>query len=107
MHHFLTTNIDILGYNIEHKPAESSAGGSLMYLTQDLCYTVRQDLQFYCPNNLGFIFIGVTFPNKLILVLGSINKHPSIKHFKFNNDFMNNLLDKIKKEKNNYSNWRL
>ena len=99
MHHLLTTKIDILGCNIEHKTVQSPAGGSLMYLTEDLCYTVRRDLQFYCQKDPGFIFIGVTFLNKLILILGSINKHPSIKHFKFKNDFMNNLPDKIKKEK--------
>ena len=29
-------NIDVLGYNIEHTPTESSVCGSLMYISQDL-----------------------------------------------------------------------
>ena len=38
----LATNIDIIGYNIEHTPTESYTGGSLIYISQDLCYTVCQ-----------------------------------------------------------------
>ena len=35
----------ILGCDIEHSPTESSAGRSLMYISQHLFYTVHQDLQ--------------------------------------------------------------
>ena len=35
----------------------------------------------------------------MLKLLGSIYKHPNMKHFKFNDDFMNNL-DKIKREEN-------
>ena len=97
--HPLTTNIDILGYNIEHTPTESSIGKSLMYISQDLCYTDPQDLQIYCSNELESIFIEITFPDKPNYEPGSIYKHLSMKQFKSNNDLMNSLLDKIKKEK--------
>ena len=32
----LTTNIDIPGYNIEHTPAESKAGGCLLYISNKI-----------------------------------------------------------------------
>ena len=33
-------NIDLLRYNTEHTSTEFSAGGSLMYISQNLCYTL-------------------------------------------------------------------
>ena len=35
---FLTTNIDIPGYNIEHTPTESKAGGCLLYISDKIPY---------------------------------------------------------------------
>ena len=34
----LTTNIELPGYNIEQTPSESSAGGTLIYISQNLLY---------------------------------------------------------------------
>ena len=38
------------------------------------------------------------FPNKPSFVIGTISKHPTIQNYKFNIDFMENLLNKIKQE---------
>ena len=47
MKNSLTTNIDIPGYNTEQPPTESSAGGSLIHISQKLSYKVRKDLQMH------------------------------------------------------------
>ena len=48
----LTTNIDIPGYNIEHTPTESKAGGCLLYISDKIPYKLRNDLNVYCPKQL-------------------------------------------------------
>ena len=94
----LTSNINIPGYNIEHTPTEASAGGALMFISQTLQYKVRKDLQIYCPKGLESAFPALLFPNKPSFVIGTIYKHPTMQNYKFNIDFMENLLNKIKQE---------
>ena len=48
----LTTNINIPGYNFEHTPTESKAGGSLMYISDKISYKLRNDLNVYCSKQL-------------------------------------------------------
>ena len=45
-----TSNIHIAGYNIEQTLTESSAGGTLIYISQKLSYKNRPDLQIYHLN---------------------------------------------------------
>ena len=97
----LTTNIELPGYNIEQTPSESSAGGTLIYISQNLLYKRRTDLQICCPKELESVFIEVIIPNKQSCILGTIYKHPSMKHFKFNNDYMEELLRVITHENKN------
>ena len=58
-------------------------------------------LQIYSPNFqfLDFpIFIEIIMPNKPSSILGTIYKHPSMKPYKFNNEFLEPFLSKIKAE---------
>ena len=55
----VTTNLDILGYTFEHTPTKSSAGGTLMYISNDITYVLRNDLQIYSPKELESIFIEI------------------------------------------------
>ena len=48
----VTTNLDIPGYAFEHTPTELSAGGTLMYISNDISYVLRNDLQIYSPKGL-------------------------------------------------------
>ena len=64
-------------------------------------YKRRTDLQICCPKELESVFIEVIIPNKQSCILGTIYKHPSIKHFKFNNDHMEELLGVIRHENKN------
>ena len=51
---------------------------SLKYFVNDY----RKDLQIYFP-----IFIEVLIPNKKSNVIEVVYKHPSMKHYEFNNNF--------------------
>ena len=66
--------MDILDYNIEQTPTESSAGGSLIYIWQKLSYNVGQDLQICHSKELEPVFIQL-IPKKTSLILGTIYKH--------------------------------
>ena len=48
----LTTNIDIRGYNREHTPTESKAGGCLLYVSsKSILYTVENNLNQFSLNS--------------------------------------------------------
>ena len=94
-----TTNINLAGYNIEQTPTESSAGCVLLYISQKFSYKPRKDLHIYCPKELESVFIELTIPSKPNFIVGTVHKHPSMQHCKFNNDFLENLLNKIQTEK--------
>ena len=62
-HNLPTINISIPGYNIEHTPTESTAGGTLMYITEKISYKMRSDLNIYNPKQLESIFIEILRPD--------------------------------------------
>ena len=70
-----------------------------MYISQKFSYRVREDLQIHSHVELESVFIELLIPSKPSLILGTINKHPSMHHFMFNNNFMKKLLNKISLEK--------
>ena len=45
------------------------------------------------------MFIELTIPNKPNFIVNAVFKHPSLQHYKFNNDFLLNLLNKIQTER--------
>ena len=94
----LTSNINIPEYNIEHTPTEVSAGGALMFISQTLQYKVGKDLQIHCRKRLESVFIELLFSNKPSFLIGTIYKHPIMQNYKFNIEFLENLLNKIKQE---------
>ena len=92
-----TTNTDLPCYNIEQTPTESSAGGALIYISQSLSYRPQKTF-IYCAKELKSVFIELLIPYKKNHLVGVIYKHPTMKHHKFNNNFMNTLFDKLTKE---------
>ena len=84
------------GFNMEQTPTEPSAGGTLIYISQNLSYKLRKDLQIYCPKELESTFIELLISNRQSHLIGVFYKHPSMKHYKFNNNFMNTLLEKLR-----------
>ena len=77
--HPQTTNIDLPSFNIERTPTESSAGGTLIYNSQNLSYKPRKDLQIFCPKELESTFIEVLIPNKKSHLNEVVYKHTSMK----------------------------
>ena len=94
-----TTNINLLGYNIEQTPTESFASGVLLYISQKFSYKSRRYLQIYCPKELESVFIELAIPNKPNFIVGAMCKYSSMQHYKFNNNFPEDLLNKIQTEK--------
>ena len=84
----ITTNIEIAGYNIEQTPTESNAGGALIYISQNLSYKPRKDLQVYAPKEIESVFIELLLPNNQNYLIGTVYKHPSMQHFKFNEEYI-------------------
>ena len=60
----VTTNLHIPVYTFEHTSTESSAGSTLMYISNGIPYVLRNDLQIYSPKELESIFIEIIIPNK-------------------------------------------
>ena len=94
----LTTNIDIPGYNIEHTPTESKAGGCLLYISNKIPCKLPNDLNVYCPTQLESVFIEVFLSNKPSQIIGTIYKHPSMNVSTFTNNHLKNMLNAIHHE---------
>ena len=93
-----TINIHVPGYNIEQTPTESSAGGTLIYISQKLSYKNRSDLQIYHPkHHLKSTSIEILLPDKPNFIISTVYKHPPLKPYSFNTSF-SQLLQKIKRE---------
>ena len=44
-----TIDLQLSNYSTEHIPTESSAGGTLLYISKRLSYQLRNDLRLYDP----------------------------------------------------------
>ena len=94
-----TSNMHISGYNIEQRPTESSACGTLIYISQNLSYKNKPDLQIYHPKHLESTFTEILLPDKSKFITGTVYKHPPMKPYSFNNHTasFSQLLQKIKR----------
>ena len=71
-HNLPTININITGYNIEHTPTESKAGGTLMYISEKISYKIHNNLNIYNPKQLKSTFIEILRPDLLGGIVGTI-----------------------------------
>ena len=77
---------------------EAKAGGTLIYIRNHLSYKMRNDLKIYKSFELESTFIEICNPKKTNVIIGCIYKHPNVNINKFNDDYLNELLDKLSKE---------
>ena len=70
-----TTNIDIIGYNLEHTPTEASCGGTLLYVKNKLNYISQKDLNIYKKNELESTFIEIITSSGKSIIVGCIYRH--------------------------------
>ena len=82
-------------------PAESSAGGVSLYISNSFSHKPRDDLSrsFYLAKQLESVFIEIDLPKKSNIIVGTIYRHPCMAIDLFNSDFLKPLLHKISSEK--------
>ena len=91
--------IDIPGYNYEFTPTEAEKGGTLLYISQDLKYKNRSDLNISQAKELESSFIEIENKNSKNTIMGCIYKHPNMSITEFISDFLEPLLTKMFFEK--------
>ena len=86
--------------SFEFTPAETSAGGTLLYIAYHLLYKCRNDLNIYKKNETEYLFIKIVNPKKsnIAVVVGLIYRHPAIDLSVFTSNYLSKRLEKISKE---------
>ena len=93
------SKIDVPGYDFEFTPIESEKGGTLPYISQDLKYKNRADLNMSQAKELESSFIELENKNRKNTIVGCIYKHPNMAITEFISDFLEPFLTKISFEK--------
>ena len=62
----IKTNINLPNYSIEYTPTESHAGGTLLYISNNIAYKPRKDLNIYKTHELESTFIEIINPKTQI-----------------------------------------
>ena len=76
-------------YSFEFTPTETSAGGTLLYIANDLSHKCRNDLNIYKKNELESTFFDIANPRKSNIIVGVIYRHPSMELTDFNCNYLN------------------
>ena len=77
---------------------ETNVGGTLIYIGNHLLYKTSNDSRIYKSFELESTFIEICNPKETNIIIGCICKHPNMNINEFNNDHLNELLDKLSKE---------
>ena len=71
-------NIQLSNYTNEFTSAESSKGGTMIYIEKSLRYKMRHDLTMYKSKKIESIFIEVSASKAKYKIFGCIYKHPKM-----------------------------
>ena len=91
-------SLKLMKYSHEFFPTESSAVGTLLYIHNHLSYKPWDDLCIYKATELESPFIEISNPKRSNIIIGCFYRHPNMDLDEFNDNYLNNLLDKISKE---------
>ena len=91
------SNVNLNNYSFESIPTESSAGGTMLYISNHLSYKPRTDLNTCKKNQLESTFIEIINSKKSNIIVGCVCIHPNMDVLDFNY-LTNQLLDNISKE---------
>ena len=91
--------IDIPGYDYEFTATEGEKGGTLVYISQDLTYKNRSDLNISQVKQLELTFIEAMNEKRKNTIVGYIYKHPNMPITEFISDSLKPLLTKISLQK--------
>ena len=86
---------NLKGYSHESCPTESAAGGTLLYISNNLSYKPRNDLCIYKSTELESTFIEILNPKKINVIVGCIYRHTHMDLNEFNDYYINSLLVKL------------
>ena len=92
------TDINLPNYNIEHIPTKVNKDTAVLYISNELKYKVRNNLQIHKDLKLESIFIEVISKSQNNVVVGCIYKHPNLTVTEFNEGYLQPLLDKLSLE---------
>ena len=93
------SNINMNNYSCGYTPTESSKGGTLLYINNNLRYRARSDLILYKSKEIESSFMQIIAPKKKNTILGCIYKHPNVSVGEFTDGFLEPLLEKLAFEK--------
>ena len=91
-------NIVLQNYSFDHCPTESTAGGTALFINNNLSFSPRHDLTIYKPFQLESNFIEIVNPKRTNIIIGCIYRHPNMDLSDFIENYLSILLDKISKE---------
>ena len=92
--------LTIKGFSYEHTPTEAACGGALLYISSNLQYKPRYDLQIYKSRHIETVFVEILYPKRSNLIIGCMYRHPCTSISEFNY-LLSPVLHKISKEKKN------
>ena len=95
----LIEKISLQNYSFDHCPTESTAGGTALFIKDNILFLSRPDLVMYKPFQLESNFVEIVNPKKTNIIIGCIYRHPNMDLSDFNENYLSSLLEKISKEK--------
>ena len=95
-----SSNINISNYSFENTSTESSAEGTGLYISNNLVYKRRPDLEMYKKNQLESTFVELISKESSNIVVSCIYRHPCMSLNEFNDEFLQPLLTKLSVEHN-------
>ena len=99
-----TTDINIEGY---HSPyccfTSAEKGGTLLFISNNLNFKPRKDLEIYSDKELESSFIEIINDKESNNIIGIIYRHPKMDPNTFIEDNLDILMDKLSKEKKRFS----
>ena len=95
------TDISLPNYEIVHMPTKANKVGAVLQISNKLKCKVRSNSQIHKNKKLESIFIEVISQSQKNVVIGCIYKYPNVAVTKFNECYLQPLLDRLSLENNN------
>ena len=92
------SDIDLTNYVYEQTPTEASKGGILFYISEELNYKTRKNLQMCKAKKLKSTFIEIIYKKRKNFIVGCIYKHPTLNNQDFFDSYILPLLKRLSYE---------
>ena len=83
-------------------PTEATKGGVLLYISKDINFKPRNDLNIYESKKLESFFVEIIHSQKANNIIGIIYRHPCMPGDDFNDEYLKILTHKLNNEKNKH-----